>query len=853
MTDPALVAIITEMIAFQVRGGNTPEDAQRALYRLASNDVVDAAYEEHKRRCGEIFYLKDPATLHGIRGHWYSGPTDKDRYWPALEWHLVEKEGWQEDAITLLDDASSKIVAHLDPPGHQGFATRGLVVGYVQSGKTTNFTALIAKAADVGYRCFFVLSGTHNVLRNQTQDRLTRQLSDVNSAHWHRLTDATSDRLPRGGHPDAFFASTVASDQRVLGVFKKNATVLRRLRTWLKRASPTSLAAYPILIIDDESDLASVNTNEPDMQPTRINAEIRDILALLPCHAFVGYTATPFANMLIDPTYPDDLYPRDFIISLSAPDAYFGTERIFGRDRRTADEDDDALGGMRVICEVPETDGDALRKPTASTPLPKSLDEALRYFVLATAARRARGQVNDDSRMLIHTSMKTAVHELTRPMVTTWRSTMRAALSEDSGMLSSLQDQWDDMHGDAARTAPNRFVDFAAHLATVVEEMEVVVRNSLHREPVYEPDRVRYEVVIGGNILSRGVTLDGLVVSYFLRTASAYDTLLQMGRWFGYRSGYEDLPRIWMTQEMQEYFAEMAVVEDEIRQDIRRYEREEATPLQFGVRIRTHPKLAITAKAKMRAAVPASMSFNGTAPQTIMFHHRSAAWLQNNLEAGRALLRSAADEVGEQRFDGRVVFRGVPLRLIDTFLEHYRIHENSADFQSVLVRDYINRQNDLGNLLSWDVAVVGVSNPNAGLIDLIPGRAPVPLLIRSRLRFPDSPANLKAIASRAERERTAAYLRGEAFDPTGDLPVQILENGVLLLYPIDRRSAPRITSATSQRGNPRVALDAVEHVLGMCIVFPKTDDGTPVRYVTVRLPDTEIEDIDDLVDPEREA
>src|SRR5262249_6766719 len=140
----------------------------------------------------------------------------------------------------------------------------------------------------------------------------------------------------------------------------------------------------------------------------------------------------------------------------------------------------------------------------------------------------------------------------------------------------------------------------------------------------------------------RGLTLEGLVVSYFVRAAGSYDTLLQMARWFGYREGYEDLPRIWMTEELQSSFTDLALVEQEIRFDIARYENEGLTPRSFGPRIRCHPSLSITSPMKMRHAVDAEVSFSGQLVQTILFHHRDVDEVEENLAAARRLASRVA-------------------------------------------------------------------------------------------------------------------------------------------------------------------------------------------------------------------
>lgn len=301
---------------------------RRGLIETGDADRVEAAAGRIRVLTEDIQTARRPrAVVAGNIESWYAGPRAEDRNWSALL-EILAEDGWDSDALKDLYDSSTKVVAHLpNPHGRDDYQCRGLVLGYVQSGKTTNFTAVIAKAADAGYRFFIVLSGIHNALRQQTQDRLNDQLWEHNPEIWNRLTDET-DFKPTA-NVDALLAT---QDQRVLAIVKKNGPRLRALKKWLFGARAEVLAACPVLIIDDEADQASVNTSKPDRQATRINRLIRDIVNGLPKSAYVGYTATPFANVLIDPKDYEDLYPRDFIVDLPRPAMYIGPEAIFGRE-----------------------------------------------------------------------------------------------------------------------------------------------------------------------------------------------------------------------------------------------------------------------------------------------------------------------------------------------------------------------------------------------------------------------------------------------------------------------------------------------------------------------------------------
>jgi len=321
------------------------------------------------------------------------------------------------------------------------------------------------------------------------------------------------------------------------------------------------------------------------------------------------------------------------------------------------------------------------------------------------------------------------------------------------------------------------------------------------------------------------LTLEGLIVSYFVRAATAYDTLLQMGRWFGYRPGYADLSRIWMTSELEEWFADLATVEAEIRQDIELYDRHRLTPVDFAVRVRQHPQMSITARMKMQAAKPAAMDYSGKSPQTLRFDYKNRAVLKSNLEAGQRLVyRLIATKISpiSDRKAGKVAFTDVPVTDVLQFLNDYSFHGADLPIQQQLLTRYIEQQNALGDLLSWTVGIVGRApgGDNRRELHFADGIS-VPLIVRSRLKYPESHAYLKAIKSKTDSERITSLLgvRGSATD----------RQGLIMLYPIDKNSKPT-------HGNTnRVPLDAVDHLLGIALVFPKSSSPTPQNYLSADL------------------
>lgn len=867
--DPRLSKLV-EHIAGDVHRGLTPEDAAGRLAQLIDPATVDAALGEFLELAKKARLLKEPdGIIDDELESWYLGPSDDDKYWPAFKAHLAEK-GWGDDAVASLDSASTKIVGCLGHPGRGSIRTRGLVVGHVQSGKTANYTAVIAKAADAGYRLCIVLSGMNNALRNQTQRRLTSDIISLNPEEWIALTSDTRD-FRATENVNAFLGQR--QSLKVLGVIKKNSARLRRLRDWLGNAKPSVLQSCPVLIIDDEADEATPNSHPDPDERTAINQLLVELLQLIPKAAYIGYTATPFANLLIDPEPVEDLYPRDFIIDLPKSADYFGPERIFGREQLDWEKPDDVADGLDMIRTVPAVEVALLHPASASArfdfeaQITPSLGDALQYFWIATAARYARGQTHEHSSMLIHTSQYAAVHDSFKTPVEQFRAEVLASLSSaDAGLLESWRTVWEQEQSIVAPASLNQpitpFGDVAAYLEEVVRTTEVKVENGRSTDRIdYEnasEDRGRIYIVIGGNVLSRGLTLEGLSVSFFIRTASAYDTLLQMGRWFGYRHGYADLPRIWMTEELRNYFHDLATVEREIRYDIDRYKNSHISPMNFGVRIREHPHLAITSKLKMQSAVRTKMSFAGSAVQTLVFRHQELDWLRNNLAAAKSLLsRICGTGTRVQHLQNRPhhLYTGVPAEYILAFLSEYQIHEKHVEMPGSLMRGYIEEQNKKDRIQFWNVGVVTRGESALGTIDL-GGEKPVNLINRARFNRGDRQfADIKALMSQFDpgldmdvstEEMVARKTRPELLKLRDQI---VPDRGLLLLYPVSKDSHPNRGS-----GREREPLQAADDVLGIAIVFPDTGDSTPQAYWTANVPDVLLEraELDELIEAEAE-
>ncbi|MFF5295330.1 Z1 domain-containing protein [Paractinoplanes globisporus] len=829
--------------AFQsILDRNTPEKAVQMLRLLrVPDDIIGVILERHEREVIKIREMREPKVVYTAgRLTWYTGPRTGDRYWPALKRNLAGGvRPWSQGAIDSLEDESTKVVGLLDNPRADDFRSMGLVLGYVQSGKTANFTAVMAKAADRGYRLFIVLSGIHNGLRRQTQARLARELVQLNPGQWHEVTTVDSD-FDRKGNAASYFAS---QNQQSLLVVKKNAKVLEKLNRWLASAKEY-LRDCPTLVIDDEADQATVGGKV-------INPLLGKLLKSFTKVDYVGYTATPFANLLIDPAEEEDFYPRDFVVSLEAPKGYQGPELLFGRDPLDGEDLNDVPAGEDMIREIPDEDVELVRpinRAAAAGFMPEmtdSLRRAVLYFWLATAARRERGTGVPHSTMLVHTTLQTGIHEDFRFPLDDLRQEVIAGLQDDDFELyDEIEKQWADETNrvDAADfgEAPVPFDAVLRHLPDVVSESRVVVDNYRSR------DRLDYEsgsvvaIAVGGNTLSRGLTLEGLVTSYFVRASSAYDTLLQMGRWFGHRSGYADLPRIWMTDELAGWFRHLAVVEAEIRKDIDRYLTEDKNPLTFAVRIRTHPKMLVTAPARMKAAVTAHAAYGGDLVESRYFPTDGGAeeWLQRNSDAAVRLIQAAQQHGRAEPLPGsdqRWLWRDVSYRDVVNFVDEYQFHERTEEARSHLLRRYIEKRVDNNALVAWDVAVIGNSRQDATTWKLPDGTS-VGLNRRSRINGSEDPlADIKTLSG--PRDATVNLRVPDGTDVAKRSEVDKLrakqrpDHGLLLLYPIDPVS-------TSTRKNRSPLNAPCEVVMGAAFVFPKptkADSQVEQDYISADL------------------
>lgn len=625
---------------------------------------------------------------------WYVGSRRQPGPFMQRYINKLEEDGWPENSIVELKESTARILESMDDPQRMGsWDWRGLVVGDVQSGKTASYAGVVNRAADAGYRIIIILAGMHNILRLQTQKRFDQDflgydtnpraiesnrpmaVVGVGAFNAQLVVDSLTVASLKGD-----FSQTVADQanfspvsQPCVLVVKKNAKLLENLNNWIARRSAPSRAA-PVLVIDDESDQASVDTGDQplledgtfneDYDPKRVNGEIRKLLMKFDRRVYVGYTATPFANIFIHDErkakdYGSDLFPSTFIVSLTPPDDYFGPAAVFG----TNDEaDNPGLPLVRPLDQIGENwipeKHDKYLRPLfkGQDAIPPSLEKAIDTFFLTCAARAARGQNREHNSMLVHVSRFVDVHIEVHRQVEKYVKETRAMISnDDRATLRRLKDHWDnDYLPTTAAVEPTIYGrdtvqvswnEVRAQLADSSDKIEVVTANGKNKTDIeYDTykESGRSLIAIGGDKLSRGLTLEGLSVSYFLRISRQYDSLLQMGRWFGYRRGFADLCRLYTTTDMEDWFRYVATAQKELRAQFFDMALTKATPKEFGLKVAVHDVLEITAKNKQRHTELRQSSYAGEGKvQTVMFRDRLT--IDRNADVTDDFLRSLGD------------------------------------------------------------------------------------------------------------------------------------------------------------------------------------------------------------------
>lgn len=678
-------------------------------------------------------------------------------YWNRYKQYLMNDKKFSTNVINSMDDILDTQVDLLgDPARDITYNRRGLIIGDVQSGKTANYTGLICKAVDAEYKVVVLLTGTLEKLRRQTQQRIDEGFVGADSEAMMKqredgqiigagkynpsirpmvLTSTSDDFKAQNAKNLGFDLRNINGS--VIFVVKKNVAILKRLNKWFKTFNQNgeNQIEQSILVIDDESDNASVNTNDDDREPTAINAQIREMLKAFTKSSYVGYTATPFANIFIDPESIDkmnaeDLFPKDYIYSLSAPTNYVGARNIFLEDSNEhymlVEIDNNPFNPKSIEALIPQKHKSGYHVKN----IPDDMKTAIELFVLANAIEDYRGNNDSHRSMLINISRFTDVQNQISDCVNEYLKNIQDAcrLYCKMPIVTALNEKYIKKLFDTYNSIYNSigisWNEIQESLYASCASIKVVTINRKSSQNLnyeeYDKDGLRV-IAVGGLSLSRGLTLEGLIISYFYRNSRMYDTLMQMGRWFGYRKGYGDLCRIWMSEESIEWYAHISFATDELREEIKRYHDTDLTPLDFGLRVRSDINtLLVTARNKMRSAssIECAISLSGVTIETPELYADADKNEYNHrmLKKFYADLKNKGHDI--ETYNSKVYgFTNISSSLITEFLEDFEISPKNEQFnvKSIIrfIKDYAGDE-----LERWDIAFATGSSEKTYTLDI---------------------------------------------------------------------------------------------------------------------------------------
>ena len=813
------------------------------------------------------------------------------RFWLRYDRFLEEEKRWPPATRQRLGQLTDQVLEKLEDPQRPGkWDRRGLVAGNVQSGKTANYTGLVCKAIDAGYKLIVVLTGMHNSLRSQTQSRLDEGVLGFDTKR-NRAFDTQNVRIGVGAlRTDEYlvahsltssadsgdFKTAVArtvgvvpgGNDPVLLVVKKNKTILDRLIEWVLSVrgeidpitSRRIIRNVPLLLIDDEADNASVNTNqiplddngEPlaDYDVKAINGAIRKILSAFEKSAYVGYTATPYANIFITPgaqtdTHGLDLFPESFIINLPAPSNYIGPARVFGIDATPEAGIQEKIEPLPLFVSVDDFQTwmpDKHKRPwIVPDPLPDTLREAIRSFILVCAARLARGQSGHNS-MLVHVTRFVPVQQQVARQIEDELVALQRRLEFGDGnaasqLVDELRQLWEreftPKMADVARLVPDPTLTPLTWRAVKAKLVEAALRIKTRVINGSAGDLLDYSdnatglsvIAVGGDKLSRGLTLEGLSVSYFLRASKMYDTLMQMGRWFGYRPGYLDLCRLYTTSELSDWYRHITLASEELRREFDNMAAVGGTPADYGLRVRTHPAgRIITAVNKMRTGTTMDLSYSGSITESVAFDSRE-------IDGNFARFASFIEDLKQGSEPGKVrennVWTDVDGAKVQSLLSAISTHPESWKANSKLLSEYVQKKLNEQELTGWTVALISKSNAGQqriGGVDVEPltrelavdgAKLSIGRLVSPIDEMIDFSKDEQAKALEITRERwrvNPGRMKEEPKQAAGTVirSLRPPERGLLLIYPI-----------LSKGEKP---------IMGFAISFPRSSQPTTIQY-----------------------
>ncbi len=816
-------------------------------------------------------------------------------FWGSYKQYLEEEKNYSPDVINKLDLLTDDILNNLfDPTLRIKINKKGLVVGQVQSGKTGNYTGLICKAADAGFGLIIVLAGIHNNLRSQTQLRIDESFLGFDTKHKRALiTKNIRIGVGQPGYSNNKVAHSLTSSEEkgdfnqgvanslglnfetsdtLIAVIKKNPGPLRQVYSWLSANAKEdselrkSIREKAILVIDDEADNASINTNKKEREPTRINGQIRDILNLFNKSAYVGYTATPFANIFI-PLDDQNLFPRNFIKNIPAPTNYIGPEKVFGFSPLEEDEASNTV--LPIVNRINDYSGfvpDRHKKDDQlPSSLPESLKRAIRCFIITCAIRRLRGQTIVHNSMLIHVSRfqrwqdfitdlvsnqvidyRNRINQNDKTTLELFRNTFETDLNEYKSYVSIseliLNSSLKEID---SQISVHKWSNVLEHLNEAVQRIKVRAIHGGSGEALdyYDHKDGLSVIAVGGNKLSRGLTLEGLSVSYYLRASRMYDTLMQMGRWFGYRGGYVDLCRLFTSRELNEWFCHITQASEELRDEFDYMSNVTgSTPEQYALRVRTHPGvLQISATNKLRSAITVQISWAGRLVESYEFK-KDISVIDNNLRNTQKFISELPANFVTK--PNSFVWYDIPAEQVINYFEGMQSVENLKKAEPRKLIQFINAQLRNGELTDWRIAFMTKPNAKNSSYFEINGNI---FSIGQWKRTEDdknsnehiyylrkshiiSPSDEFIDFTKEEYERAMALTNqhrkkeGKAMYPNGQLVRNELRDPrkpLLLIYLLDQEESIDKKNPTPKGTSPFV---------GYAISFPKSNFNAPVSY-----------------------
>jgi len=662
------------------------------------------------------------------------------KFWGRYKKFLKIDKGLPFVSIRHIHKTTNIILDKLFDPNEKGgsLSKKGLVVGQVQSGKTANYTALVCKAADVGFRFIIILAGMHNSLRSQSQLRIDEgflgrdtqiertegkkfgvgKYGDEICAHSLTTSKESGDFTKNRADSSVGFHSA----EPIICVIKKNCSTLRNIHKWLESKCESSggkklpLSSHSLLIIDDEADHASINTKKKE-KPSTINACILKLLGLFSRSAYVGYTATPYANFFIPVQKKEDLFPRDFIINLKAPDNYVGPEQVFAIDSPTESTNSETLPIIRTIRDH----RDLVAKNNSAKDIPDSLKEAIKSFIITCATRFVRGQGDKHNSMLIHVSRFVASHGCIKALIEYELDTYKDDVEQSD---EAIFEELEKLHESYQETS-REFIDTAT--ASLKEKVEIhswddikkAIRKTINKIKVVEfngksKDALDYYthrngglsvIAIGGDKLSRGLTLEGLSISYYLRSSKMYDTLMQMGRWFGYRDGYIDLCRLYISEDLNESFRIIGMADKAMRDDLDYLCRTDITPDEYALKIGSSPYgLQITAFNKLYHSCSVKASWGGRIIESYKMYDDKQTVCANYMTSKKFVSILTCSDYNKCRRS--YLWKNINVKDILYYLEDFKLPNEHLAFNIEGVSNYIKKLNQNCELLTWNVAVM---------------------------------------------------------------------------------------------------------------------------------------------------